>query len=191
MYEKRLFLPAKRVEILNLKAGERILLNGTLYTARDAAHKRMIEELEKGSFNLFPLDGAIIYYCGPSPAPPGRVIGSAGPTTSYRMDPYVPILLNHGVCGFIGKGKRSQKVREVLKEFGGVYFIATGGAGALLSTKIVNSKVIAYEDLGPEAVYALQVVDFPVIVGIDPKGKDIYEIGPQNYRNQINQLNKS
>ncbi|MDI6851400.1 MAG: Fe-S-containing hydro-lyase [bacterium] len=191
MHEKRLFLPAKKEEILNLKVGERVLLNGTIYTARDAAHKRILNELERGEFNLFPLNGAIIYYCGPSPAPPGRIIGSAGPTTSYRMDPYVPILLKHGVHGFIGKGKRSQKVREALRKFGGVYFIATGGAGALLSTKIVGSKVIAYEDLGPEAIYAFQVADFPVIVGIDANGNDIYEIGPQNYKNQTNQQNKN
>lgn len=186
---KRLFLPAQREEITNLKVGDRVLLNGTIYTARDAAHKRIVEELEKGSFDLFPLKGAIIYYCGPSPAPPGKVIGSAGPTTSYRMDPYVPTLLEYGVYGFIGKGKRGQKVREALKEFGGVYFIATGGAGALLSTKIVDSKVVSYEDLGPEAIYSLQVVDFPLIVGIDANGYDIYEIGPQNFKNQINWQN--
>jgi fumarate hydratase subunit beta len=188
MNERRLTLPIEKETLLNLKAGDRVFLTGVIYTARDAAHKRIVEELEKHIFSLFPLKGAIIYYCGPSPAPPGRVIGSAGPTTSYRMDPYVPILLQHGVYGFIGKGKRGKEVRNALRKFGGVYFIATGGAGALLSTKIVHSTIVGYEDLGPEAIYELHVVDFPVIVGIDAEGNDIYELGPQNFKTQISQL---
>jgi fumarate hydratase subunit beta len=189
MNERRLTLPIEKETLLNLKAGDRVFLTGVIYTARDAAHKRIVEELEKHTFGLFPLEGAIIYYCGPSPAPPGRVIGSAGPTTSYRMDPYVPILLQHGVYGFIGKGKRGEEVRNALRKYGGVYFIATGGAGAILSTKIVRSTIVGYEDLGPEAIYALHVVDFPVIVGIDAEGNDIYELGPQNFKTGISQLN--
>ncbi|HOK23217.1 MAG TPA: FumA C-terminus/TtdB family hydratase beta subunit [Candidatus Hydrothermia bacterium] len=176
-----------------LKAGDKISLTGTIYTARDAAHKRIKQELEEGSFHYFPLTGAVIYYCGPTPAPPGRVIGSAGPTTSYRMDPYVSLLVQHGVKGFIGKGKRSQEVKEVLKTHGGVYLIATGGAGALLSTRILSAKVIAYPDLGPEAIFEFYVKDFPVIVGIDTHGNDIYEIGPSMWLNtlQKNPLNPS
>jgi fumarate hydratase subunit beta len=160
------------------KAGQRLLLSGIIYTARDAAHRRIQQQLLSNEFNAFPLHGSVIYYCGPTPTPPGKVIGSAGPTTSYRMDPFVPLLLENGVKGFIGKGKRSEEVKEYLKKFRGVYLIATGGAGALLSTRINSCRIVAYPELGPEAIYELTVQDFPVIVGIDVFGNDVYEIGP-------------
>ncbi len=182
MNEYRLKTPLSKEELLKVRAGDRILLTGTIYTARDAAHKRMKEEIEKGNFCLFPLEGAIIYYCGPTPTPPGKIVGAAGPTTSYRMDPYVPFLLKRGVSAFIGKGKRGEEVKEALKEYGGVYLIATGGAGALLSKRIKGSTMVGYEDLGPEAIYKFEVEDFPLIVGIDTFGNDIYEIGPESYK---------
>ncbi|MEO0258832.1 MAG: FumA C-terminus/TtdB family hydratase beta subunit [candidate division WOR-3 bacterium] len=181
--------PLKESDLLKLSVGDLVLLTGKIYTARDAAHKKLKELIEKGDFDLFELNGAVIYYCGPTPAPPGRVIGSAGPTTSYRMDPYVPLLLSKGVKGFIGKGKRSIEVKVSLSKFKGIYFIATGGAGALLSTKVKSSKLIAFPDLGPEAIYELEVENFPLIVGIDFEGNDIYEIGPEEARKLISQAN--
>ncbi|MBE3574172.1 MAG: Fe-S-containing hydro-lyase [Firmicutes bacterium] len=164
-----------------LRAGQRVLLRGVVYAARDAAHKRMVEALEQGGSLPFPPEGAVIYYVGPTPAPPGRPIGAAGPTTSGRMDGYAPALLAQGVRGMIGKGYRSPAVKEALRQYGAVYLAATGGAGALLSRCIVQSEVIAYPDLGPEAVLRLEVLDFPAVVVNDAQGGDLYEAGKKQY----------
>lgn len=158
-----------------LKAGDYIYLTGTIYTARDAAHKRMYEALEKGEELPFDVKNNTIYYMGPSPAREGRVIGSAGPTTASRMDKYAPSLLDLGLIGMIGKGKRNKAVHEAIVRNKAVYFAAVGGAGALLSKCITSSEVIAYDDLGTEAVRKLTVKDFPVIVVIDSDGRDLYE----------------
>ena len=158
-----------------LKAGDYVYLTGTIYTARDAAHKRMYEALEKGEELPFNVKNNTIYYMGPSPAREGRVIGSAGPTTASRMDKYAPSLLDLGLIGMIGKGKRSKAVHEAIVRNKAVYFAAVGGAGALLSKCITSSEVIAYDDLGTEAVRKLTVKDFPVIVVIDSDGRDLYE----------------
>ncbi len=166
----------------DLKAGESVLLSGTLYTARDAAHKRMVDALERGEKLPFDIKGQTLYYTGPSPAPPGRVIGSAGPTTSSRMDEFTPRLLAAGLKGMIGKGPRSPEVREAIKKYRAVYFAAVGGAGALLSKAIVSAEVVAYEDLGPEAVLRLEVKDFPATVINDISGRDLYEEGRQEFR---------
>jgi len=157
-----------------LKAGDEILLSGTIITARDAAHKRFIDLMGKGRRLPIGLKGAIIYYCGPTPAAPGRAIGSCGPTTSARMDKFTPSLIKSGLGGMIGKGDRSQDVVRAIKKYKCVYFIATGGIGALLSTKVKSARAVLFHDLGPEAVYRLEVKDFPVTVGIDTKGKSIY-----------------
>ena len=173
---KRLQLPLNKDEVASLQAGETVLLSGELYVARDAAHKRMKETaLAAGQPLPFEINGATIYYMGPSPARPGRVIGSAGPTTAGRMDAYAPELLDLGLAGMIGKGRRSQEVKDAIVRNGAVYFAAVGGAGALLSKCILSSEVIAYEDLGAEAVRKLEVKDFPVIVAIDNTGNDVYE----------------
>lgn len=158
-----------------LKAGDYVYLTGTIYTARDAAHKRMYEALEKGEELPFDVKNNTIYYMGPSPAREGRVIGSAGPTTASRMDKYAPSLLDLGIIGMIGKGKRNKAVHEAIVRNKAVYFAAVGGAGALLSKCITSSEVIAYDDLGTEAVRKLTVKDFPVIVVIDSDGRDLYE----------------
>lgn len=161
--------------IKNLKAGDFVCITGTIYTARDAAHKRMSEALARGEALPIELENNIIYYLGPSPAREGRPIGSAGPTTSGRMDKYTPALLDLGLKGMIGKGKRSAAVKEAIVRNGGVYFAAIGGAGALLSKAITTSEVIAYEDLGTEAIRKLKVENFPVVVVIDAEGNDLYE----------------
>jgi fumarate hydratase subunit beta len=158
-----------------LKAGDEVLLTGTILTARDAAHKRLCEYLEKGKALPLNLKDAVIYYCGPTPAKPGKPIGSCGPTTSSRMDPFTPQLIKLGLGGMIGKGDRSKEVVAAIKKYKCVYFIATGGAGALLSTKVKASKAILFNDLGPEAVYKLDVKDFPLIVGIDSEGRNVYD----------------
>lgn len=158
-----------------LKAGEYVYLTGTIYTARDAAHKRMYEALKNGEELPFDVKNNTIYYMGPSPAREGRVIGSAGPTTASRMDKYAPSLLDLGLIGMIGKGKRNKAVHEAIVRNKAVYFAAVGGAGALLSKCITSSEIIAYDDLGTEAVRKLIVKDFPVIVVIDSKGRDLYE----------------
>lgn len=158
-----------------LRAGDYVYLSGTIYTARDAAHKRMQESLERGEALPFDMSDNIIYYMGPSPAREGRPIGSAGPTTASRMDKYTPRLLDMGLAGMIGKGKRSEQVLNSIAANGAVYFAAVGGAGALLSKSIVSSEVIAYEDLGTEAIRKLEVKDFPVIVVIDSEGNNLYE----------------
>lgn len=158
-----------------LRAGDQVRIYGTIYVARDAAHKRMVEALGRGEPLPFDPKGAIIYYMGPSPAKPGAVIGSAGPTTSYRMDPYTPTMLEQGVKGLIGKGSRSTAVKEALREHGAVYMAAVGGAAALIAKSIKAAEVIAYPDLGAEAVLRLEVEDFPAIVVNDSVGGDLYE----------------
>ncbi|MFI3202508.1 MAG: Fe-S-containing hydro-lyase [Eubacteriales bacterium] len=174
-------IPFQEEDLEVLQAGDYVFLTGTLYTARDAAHKRMDEKLNEGEELPFLIKGQVIYYMGPSPAREGRPIGSAGPTTSSRMDKYTPRLLNLGMKGIIGKGKRSKEVSDSLVKNRAVYFAAVGGAGALLSKAIQSSSVIAYEDLGTEAIRKLEVVDFPVIVVIDARGNDLYEMAKKEY----------
>lgn len=173
--EKYIQAPLDEETIKDLRAGDFVYITGTIYTARDAAHKRMSEALAAGGALPIELKNNIIYYMGPSPAREGRAIGSAGPTTSGRMDRYTPALLDIGLKGMIGKGKRSGEVKEAMVRNGCVYFAAIGGAGALLSKAIKKSEVIAYEDLGTEAVRRLEVEDFPVIVVMDADGNDLYE----------------
>ncbi len=173
--KKRVTVPLTDEDARSLKAGDYVYLNGTVYSARDAAHKRMQEALDAGSELPFDIRGNVIYYLGPSPAREGQVIGSAGPTTASRMDKYTPKLLDLGLKGMIGKGKRSQAVHEAMVRNGCVYFAAVGGAGALLSKAITASEVIAYDDLGTEAIRKLEISDFPVIVVIDSEGNDLYE----------------
>lgn len=180
-HKRRIMTPLTEEKIRNLKAGDYIYLSGTIYTARDAAHKRMYEAMKKGETLPVSLENNIIYYLGPSPARPGNVIGSAGPTTSSRMDKYTPLMLKEGLKGMIGKGKRSLEVIEAIKENGGVYLAAIGGAGALLSKCIKEAEVIAYEDLGTEAIRKLTVEDLPVIVVIDRKGNNLYETAGKEY----------
>jgi fumarate hydratase subunit beta len=167
--------PLTGEDVAALRAGDRVRLSGVVYTARDAAHRRMIECLERGEPLPIPIDGQVIYYVGPSPAPPGRVIGSAGPTTSYRMDPYVERLLALGLKATIGKGARSPQVVEAMKRYRAVYLAAIGGAAALIASSIKECEVLAYEDLGPEAVRRLVVEDFPAIVANDIYGGNVYE----------------
>ena len=168
--------------IERLRAGDKVEITGTIYVGRDAAHKRLMEALDSG--RPLPIDpkGQIIYYMGPSPAPPGKPIGSAGPTTSYRMDPYTPRLLEQGLKGMIGKGNRGPEVRKALEKHKAVYFAAVGGAAALIANSIRKAEVIAYEDLGPEALRRLEVEDFPVIVVNDIYGADTYEEGKAKYK---------
>lgn len=158
----------------SLKMGDEVWLSGTLYTARDAAHMRLIEALENGLELPFDLRGQIIYYCGASPTKPGEVIGACGPTTSYRMDKMTPMLLKNGLMGMIGKGERSVEVIETMKETGGVYFAAIGGAGALTASYVVQNELVAYEDLGAEAIRKLEVRDFKVVVATDSYGNSLY-----------------
>lgn len=173
--EKYIHAPLDIETIKSLRAGDFVYITGTIYTARDAAHKRMSEALEKGGRPPIELENNVIYYLGPSPAREGRPIGSAGPTTSGRMDKYTPTLLDLGIKGMIGKGRRSVAVKEAVVRNGCVYFAAIGGAGALLSKAITASEVIAYEDLGTEAIRKLEVENFPVIVVMDALGNDLYE----------------
>lgn len=182
MDKKRIAAPLTINMVKNLKAGDEVLISGTLYTARDAAHKRMIELLEEGKPLPFEIKNQIIYYVGPCPAPEGKIIGSAGPTTSYRMDSYAPKLLECGLRGMIGKGLRDDKVKEAIQEFGAIYFGAIGGAGALISSCIIKQEVIAFEDLGTEAIRRIEVKDFPCVVVIDAQGRDIYKEGRQKYQ---------
>ncbi|MDE7298491.1 MAG: Fe-S-containing hydro-lyase [Lachnospiraceae bacterium] len=173
--EKRITLPLTKDMADSLNAGDYVYLTGTIYSARDAAHKRMTETLAAGGELPFPIRDQTIYYLGPTPAREGQVIGSAGPTTSSRMDKYTPALLELGMTGMIGKGRRSGDVIEAMKKNRAVYFAAVGGAGALLSKCITKAEVIAYEDLGAEAIHRLEVKDFPVIVVIDDRGENLYE----------------
>ncbi len=168
--------------VRGLKAGDEVLLSGVVYTARDMAHQRLIEMVSRNETLPLKLEGAVIYYVGPAPAKPGRVIGSAGPTTSYRMDPFAPTLLKLGLKGMIGKGPRSEEVIESLKENCGIYFGATGGAAALISQSIVEAKIIAFDDLGTEALRELVVRDMPLIVINDCYGNDLYREGRSRYR---------
>lgn len=174
--ERQIQVPISREDASRLRAGDYVYITGTIYTARDAAHKRMQEALERGEPLPLEMRGNVIYYMGPSPAREGRPIGSAGPTTASRMDKYAPTLLDMGLIGMIGKGKRSDAVREAIVRNGAVYFAAIGGAGALLSKSIQKSEVIAYEDLGTEAIRKLEVENFPVIVVIDSEGNNLYEM---------------
>lgn len=179
--EKRITMPLSKDVIQDLKAGDTVLISGTIYTARDAAHKRLIELLDKGEELPMNIDNQVIYYVGPTPAKPGMSSGSAGPTTSYRMDPYAPRLLNKGLKGMIGKGSRSDEVIDSIIKNKAVYFGAIGGAAALIGKSIVNSEIIAYEDLGSEAIRKLEVIDFPAVVVIDSNGNNLYEIGQKQY----------
>lgn len=176
-------LPITKQIAKGLQAGDSVYLTGTMYVARDAAHKRMMDTLEKGEKLPFDVADSTIYYMGPSPARKGRPIGSAGPTTASRMDKYAPTLLDMGETAMIGKGKRSQAVIDAMIRNGAVYFAAIGGAGALLSKAIVSSEIVAYEDLGAEAILKVQVEDFPVIVVIDSKGNNLYDIALKEYCN--------
>jgi fumarate hydratase subunit beta len=181
MAEHSLTTPLQDGDIRKLKAGDTVRLTGTVFTARDAAHKRLVDLIDQGKDLPIPLQGQIIYYVGPSPTPPGKPIGSAGPTTSYRMDPYTPALLEKGLKGMIGKGARSAAVVESMKKNTAVYFAATGGAAALISRSITAAEVVAYEDLGAEAIRKLTVRDFPVIVAQDCHGGNVYADGQKRY----------
>lgn len=180
--EKYIKVPLSDDDARSLQSGDYVYLTGTIYTARDAAHKRMYEALSKGEKLPMDMKNNVIYYMGPSPAREGRAIGSAGPTTASRMDKYAPSLLDLGLKGMIGKGKRSQEVKDAIIRNGAVYFAAVGGAGALLSRSIVASEVIAYDDLGTEAIRRLEVKDFPVIVVIDTQGNNLYETAIAEYK---------
>ena len=180
--DRHINMPLSKEDALSLKCGDYVYLTGTIYTARDAAHKRMYEALRNGEELPFDIKGQTIYYMGPSPAREGRSIGSAGPTTASRMDKYAPELLDLGLIGMIGKGKRTREVKDAIIRNGAVYFAAVGGAGALLSKCIISSETIAYDDLGTEAIRRLEVKDFPVIVVIDHEGLDLYEESQKQYR---------
>jgi fumarate hydratase subunit beta len=177
----RMTLPLSPREVKELRAGDRVLLNGPMLTGRDAAHLRLHALAVEGKEFPIALRGETIYYVGPTPAPPGRPIGAAGPTTSSRMDKYTPILLDKGLLGMVGKGLRSQEVKDAIVRNGAIYLGATGGSGALLSKCIKSVEIVAYEELGTEAIRRIEVEDFPVIVIIDTEGNDLYEIGPAKY----------
>jgi len=173
---KKIYLPLTKESITGLKVGEELLLSGVIYTARDQAHKRLIETIKKHKKLPIDLKSKIIYYCGPTATPKGKIIGSCGPTTASRMDRFATILIKAGVKGMIGKGRRSNEVTRAIKKHKAIYLLAPAGLGALLSTKVKSKELIVYPELGPEAIYKLKVRDFPVIVGIDSRGKDIYKI---------------
>ena len=179
---KKITTPLTEEVVKELKVGENVLISGVIYTARDAAHKRMVDAKERGEELPFDVEGSVIYYAGPAPAKPGNPIGSVGPTTSYRMDPFAPKMIAWGEKGMIGKGSRSKEVRDACVEHKAVYFAAIGGAGALLAKRVKSAEVIAYEDLGPEAVRRLVVEDFPVVVVDDTYGNDLYEQGVAEYK---------
>ena len=172
---KRVSLPLSNEILANLRAGDRILLTGRMYTARDKAHERLADLFLKGQPLPFDPQGEVLYYVGPSPTPPGYVIGSAGPTTSYRMDPFTESVLKMGIRGMIGKGKRGTETRQLIREYGAVYFSSFGGAAAFLAERITSCRVLAFDDLGPEAIHVLEVKDFPVVVINDAEGGDLYE----------------
>ena len=179
--EYRLTTPLTREALAPLRKGDLVYLSGVIYTARDTAHKRLVALAREGKELPFPIENATIYYVGPTPAKPGQVIGSAGPTTSYRMDAYSPTLIALGETGMIGKGRRSQEVIDAMKAHGAVYFGAIGGAGALLARCIKKAEIVAYEDLGAEAVRRLEVEELPVVVVIDSQGRSLYETGRRDY----------
>ena len=177
----KLETPFKREDLKDLKPGDNVYISGYLYTARDAAHGRLVDLIDRGDKLPLDLEGACIFYVGPTPAKEGQALGSAGPTTSYRMDSYTPALLDNGLMGMIGKGFREEKVVEKIKEKGAVYFAAIGGAGALNAKTIKSAEIIAYEDLGAEAIRKIFVEDFPATVIIDSKGDNLYELGRAEY----------
>jgi fumarate hydratase subunit beta len=172
---KLLITPLNKSDFPILKAGDEVLLDGVIYTARDQAHKRLADLVKAGKKLPLELKGQVIYYCGPTATPKGRVIGACGPTTSSRMDEFTPMLLNLGVAALIGKGRRSKVVREAIKKYGAIYLAAPAGCGALLAKKVIKNSLVAFKDLGPEAIYKLEVKDFPLIVVIDAQGESIYE----------------
>ncbi len=171
---KKITTPLNKRELGKLNAGDEVYLSGIIYTARDQAHKRLADKIP------FNIKGAVIYYCGPTVKPKGKVIGSCGPTTSSRMDEFTPLLIKKGLAGMIGKGRRSKEVVLAIKKHKAIYFLALAGCGALLSKYVKSNKLVAFADLGPEAIYKLEVKDFPLIVGIDSKGNDIYKNGGKN-----------
>jgi len=179
--EIRVKTPLSDKVIESLNAGDKVLLNGVVYGARDATHERMFQDIDDGRLP-FDLEGTVIYYVGPTPTPPGKVIGAVGPTTSSRMDPYMPRLLSLGLKATIGKGFRSREVMDAMVKHRAVYFIAVGGLGALLSKSVVKNEVVAYEDLGPQALFKLELKDFPVLVAYDISGNSIFEEGVTRYR---------
>lgn len=179
---KKLTTPLTKSVVAKLQAGDQVTITGTIYTSRDAGHLRMVEQLNRGEALPFDIENAVIYYVGPSPAKPGDIIGSAGPTTSYRMDPYAPTLIKKGLSGMIGKGDRNDAVMDAMKQYGSVYFAAVGGAAALIADRIKEAKVIAYDDLGTEALRSLYVEDFPCIVVIDSEGNNLYASEKSKYR---------
>lgn len=183
--EHRINAPATPDQLKHLKVGDTVLLSGTVFTARDAAHLRLMEVLDKGETLPFPLENAAIYYVGPTPTPPGEILGSAGPTTSGRMDAYTPRLLQLGQTLMIGKGARSQEVKDIAKEKGAVYLAALGGAGALIASSIQKVELVAWEELGCEAVRKLTVKDLALTVALDAQGGDIYQVGPMRYLQSI------
>jgi fumarate hydratase subunit beta len=185
MAAKKITTPLSDEVVRDLKAGDAVRITGVVYQARDAAHKRLVALIEAGEELPFELQGAVVYYMGPSPAKPGNVIGSAGPTTSGRMDSYAPLLMQHGLRGMIGKGLRTPEVKDAMREYTAVYFAATGGAGALLAKSIVGNEVIAWPELGAEAVARLEVRDFPAIVVNDCHGGDLYEEGRRRYAKTV------
>jgi len=179
---KKLTTPLTERDVESLKVGDKVSITGVIYTGRDAAHKRLVELLDEGKELPFDPRGQIIYYVGPAPAKPGKAIGSAGPTTSYRMDAYAPRLIEAGLKGMIGKGSRSGEVVNAMIKHKAVYFAAVGGAAALIAKKIKSKALVAYEDLGPEAIFRLEVEDFPVLVANDVNGEDLYKKGVESYR---------
>ena len=188
MEKKRIEAPLTREAAASLSAGDSCLLSGVIYAARDAAHARLAALLAEGKPLPFPVEGSVIYYVGPTPAPEGRAIGSAGPTTSYRMDAYSPALIKAGSLGMIGKGTRGEEVVRAMRKSGAVYFAATGGLGALLSRCIEKSEVVAYPELGPEAILRLTVRDMPLTVAIDSFGNSLYELGPRRYLEETSNI---
>jgi fumarate hydratase subunit beta len=183
--EKRITTPLTKEKVKDLKAGDSVLLSGIIYTARDAAHKRLVELIDKGEKLPIDVEDAVIYYVGPTPAKPGNALGSAGPTTSYRMDAYTPKLLEKGLKGMIGKGLRSQEVVDSMIKNGAVYFAAIGGAGALIAKCVKSAEIVTYEDLGSEAIRRLEVEDLPIVVVIDSEGNNLYETGQNAYLESI------
>jgi len=178
----RIHTPLTDEIVEKLRIGDKVLVSGFIYTGRDAAHKRLVELVDKGRPLPFDIEGQIIYYVGPTPPKPGKIIGSAGPTSSYRMDPYAVLLMARGLKGMIGKGSRAKEVIDAMKKYKAVYLAATGGAGALISKKIKKAEIVAYEELGPEAIRRLEVEDFPAIVVNDIYGHDLYEQGKKAYK---------
>ncbi len=178
---RKLTTPLQEADVMSLHAGDQVLLSGVVYTARDAAHLRLVQAMERGEELPLPLQGQVIYYAGPTPTPAGRAIGSIGPTTSVRMDAYTPALLSKGLRGMIGKGKRTAPVLAAMKEYKAVYFAAIGGAAALMADCVVSCEVIAYDDLGPESIKRLTLHELPLVVAVDAQGNDAFVLGQEAY----------